>query len=305
MKKLFLLGLAITLFIACQNQPQRYFEASAEIETVKIGIKAYEAQDWDTWKSNFADTAKIYHNTNNGVSPADMMSGMKEMISNFSEYKFLNEEAEMEMIVDKDGDTWVNYWNTWGGKAKETGKTVSVPVHLTVQFINGKIVQEYAYYDTAGINAAIAEVQAYNEMPIEEKNILEALDKVVEGWNSHDISNLKSLSVENLVRTSNGAIQTKNINEYEDMMNMFVTGFSNFKVVLDQYDINGNKVYINWTCLGTHDGDFMGNAPTGKKIKTHGFSVWTMDENGKFKSEDAYFDNQVLFNQLGIAPPKE
>ena len=160
MKKLFLLGLTILLFVACQNQPQRYFEASPEIEIVKAGIKAYEAQDWDTWKANFADTAKIFHNANKGGSPDELMVGMKQMISNFSAYGFSKENAEIEMIIDKDGDTWVNYWNTWGGKAKVTDKKISVPVHLTLQFIDGKIVQEYAYYDTANIGAAIAEIEA-------------------------------------------------------------------------------------------------------------------------------------------------
>lgn len=160
MKKLFLLALAIIVFTACQNQPQRYFSESSEIETLKAGIKAYEAQDWDAWKANFADTAKIYHNTNKGASPDELMVGMKDMLSNFSDYKFLNEDAEIEMIIDDDGDTWVNYWNTWGGKAKVTEKKIAVPVHLTVQFIDGKIVQEYAYYDTASIGETIAEIES-------------------------------------------------------------------------------------------------------------------------------------------------
>lgn len=161
MKKLLLITFASIVFLACQEkQPQRYFSESPEIETVKAGIKAYEAQDWEAWKANFADTAKIYHNTNKAASPDELMSGMKDMLSNFSDYKFLNENAELEMIIDKDGDTWVNYWNTWGGKAKITDKMISVPVHLTVQFIDGKIVQEYAYYDTASISATIFEIEA-------------------------------------------------------------------------------------------------------------------------------------------------
>ena len=64
------------------------------------------------------------------------------------------------VIIDDDGDTWVNYWNTWGGKAKVTEKKIAVPVHLTVQFIDGKIVQEYAYYDTASIGETIAEIES-------------------------------------------------------------------------------------------------------------------------------------------------
>ncbi|MFL1013571.1 nuclear transport factor 2 family protein [Flavisericum labens] len=159
MKKIFLFGLAIVLFIACQNKPQRYFESSPEIETVKAGIKAYETQGWNAWKANFADTAKIFHNTNKGSSPDEMMEGMKQMLSNFSSYEFSKDGGVIEMVIDKDGKTWVNYWNNWRGKANVTDKELVVPVHLTLQFIDGKIVQEYAYYDTAGIAKTISEIE--------------------------------------------------------------------------------------------------------------------------------------------------
>ena len=63
MKKLLLFGLAVIMFTACQNKPQRYFADSAEINTLKEGINAYEAGNWDKWKSHFADTAKVYVNS--------------------------------------------------------------------------------------------------------------------------------------------------------------------------------------------------------------------------------------------------
>ncbi|XMO86313.1 nuclear transport factor 2 family protein [Algibacter sp. AS12] len=164
MKKLLLLGLALSLFVACQDKQQkRYFESSPEIETLKATIKAYEAQDWNAWKASYADTAKIYHNTNKAASTNEAMAGMKQTLSSFSDYKFLDNVAEVEMVIDKYGDTWVNYWNSWGAKAKVTDKTISIPIHLTVQFIDGKIVNEYAYYDTSSMRAAIAEVKATSE----------------------------------------------------------------------------------------------------------------------------------------------
>ena len=48
MRKLFLLGLAIVLFTACEQKEQRYFAESAETKTLKAGIAAYESGDWDT-----------------------------------------------------------------------------------------------------------------------------------------------------------------------------------------------------------------------------------------------------------------
>lgn len=160
MKKLFLFGLSIILFVACQNKPQRYFDESAEIETAKAGIKAYEAQNWDAWKANFADTAKIFHNTNKAATPDEMMAGMKQMLSNFSSYGFSKEGGIYEMVIDKDGKTWVNYWGNWGGKSVVIEKNLVIPVHLTLEFVDGKIVQEYAYYDTAGINETFAAIEA-------------------------------------------------------------------------------------------------------------------------------------------------
>ncbi|SER10641.1 hypothetical protein SAMN05421824_3034 [Hyunsoonleella jejuensis] len=300
MKKLLLLGLAILLFVACQNKPQRYFDASPEIDTVKAGIKAYEAGDWDSWKANFTDSTKIYHNTNSGNSPDEVMASMKQMLSFMETYGFSKEGVVTEMVVDKDGKTWVNYWGNWYAKTKVTGKKLSVPVHLTLQFIDGKVLNEFAYYDTAGINAAISEITS---MSADEKTKMDAVNKVVAGWNAHDIANLKSLSVSNLVRTTNGAPEIKNIDEYEGFMKTFITAFPDFTVYADNVDIAKDKIYINWTVTGTHNGDFMGNAATGKKVKTKGFSVWTLNNSGKFVSEDAYFDNLALFSQLGINPP--
>ena len=160
MKKLFLLALTVILFTACENKQQRYFDESPEIEILKAGIDAYEAQDWVTWKANFADTAKVYHNTKIGIAPNEQLESMRAMLSNFSSYGFSDEGEFSEMVLDKDNETWVNYWGNWTGKLSANNKELQIPVHLTAQFINGKIVQEYAYYDTAPIILAMQEIAA-------------------------------------------------------------------------------------------------------------------------------------------------
>ena len=66
MKNLFLIGLVIVIFTACEKPEQRYFAESAETKTLEAGIAAYESGDWDKWKSHFADTAKIYVNAYEG-----------------------------------------------------------------------------------------------------------------------------------------------------------------------------------------------------------------------------------------------
>jgi steroid delta-isomerase-like uncharacterized protein len=304
MKKLLLFVLTVVLITSCQKEKQRYFSESPEINAFKASISEYGNGDWKTWHTHFADTAKLYINSLKSISASDLESAQREMLSNFSSYGFQDKGTFAEMVLDSDDETWVNYWANWHGVLKENGKEIDVPVHITAQYVNGKVVEMYDYYDSNPITVALAEIEAVNNMALEDKAILESINKVVEGWNAHDISNLKSLSVEKLVRTTNGNLELKNITDYEGFMKTFVTAFPDFKVLATKLDIKGNKAYISWTVTGTHNGDFMGNAATGKKIKVNGFSIWTLNAAGKFISEDAYFDNQIMFNQLGITPPK-
>ena len=302
MKKLLLLGLALVLFTACQKQ--RYFSESPEIDSFKANISSYNNGDWEAWETRFADTAKLYVNSLKSMTAKDLENAQKELLSNFSSYGFQDKDSFVEMVIDSTDETWVNYWANWHGKLKANDKEIDVPVHITAQFVNGKIVEVYDYYDSGIVKTALDEIEKANNMPVVEKAMVDAMGKVVDGWNAHDISNLKSVSIEKLIRTANGTIIANNIDEYEKFMNTFVTAFPNFAVKVDKYDIKGNKAYVYWTVTGTNNGEFMGNAPTGKKIVTHGFSVWSMNEDGKFTREDAFHDQLNLYNQLGLSPPK-
>ncbi|WMI65019.1 nuclear transport factor 2 family protein [Aestuariibaculum sp. YM273] len=170
MKNLFLLLLALSVLTACNDKPQRYFETSQEIDILKSGIKAYETQDWTAWRANFADTAKIHHNTIKGLSPEDNIANLQSMVANFASYGFQDKGSFSEMVIDKDAETWVNYWGIWNGVVMASGEKVTVPVHLTARFIGDKIVEEYVYYDSAPISKALeaAEAMSDSEAPAEE-----------------------------------------------------------------------------------------------------------------------------------------
>lgn len=303
MKKHFLFACAIVLFTSCNQQEARYSQTSTEIDIFKSLIKDYNEKNYESLVNHYSDTSKTSFNKDRMAS-SDIPKYHEANDANYSSRGFTDEGQEYEMVVDDEGKTWVNFWGTWKCTLAANGKEIMMPVHLTARFIDGKIVEDYGYWDPTEVITNLQEIATYNAMSADEKAVVDAIDKVVEGWNAHDMSNLKSLSIDKLTRTANGTVIASNIDEYEAFMKTFVTGFSDFTVILDSYDIKGNKVYIDWTCTGTHNGDFMGNAPTGKKIKTHGFSVWSMNQDGKFTREDAYYDNLDLFNQLGITPPK-
>ena len=304
MKKLFILGLSVILFFNCEKPKQRYFSDSPEIETVKAGIAAYESQNWEAWKANLSDTAKFYPNTTKGISATEYLENTKAMVATLSSYGFDKNRTFMEMVIDKDNETWVNYWSVWKGTIAANNKELTIPVHLTMQFVNGKIVEEYGYWDMSGYMAAMQEIEAVNNMGVDDKALYTTIKKMVTIWNKNDQDAMKAITVPNLIRNANGARQASNQEEYAAMMTSFFTGFPDFKVILEDSKINGNKAIITWRCTGTNKGEFLGNPPTNKKINIQGMSVWTFNKDGKAIQEDAFFDNLTMYNQLGLTSPK-
>ena len=278
MKKLSLLVLTAILFIGCQQkETERYTQKSPEIDTVKKLIANYNNKTYDT--SMYADTSKTFYNTKeNPMSPGETM-----------EYHKQND---------------ANCWLDWKGTVAGNNQEVNIPIHLTYQFVDGKIVREVGHWDPTQVLLALQEIEKANNMSADEKAIQSSIDNITKAWNSNDKEMMASNMTSNFIRTENGTTIANNPKEYAGFMDVYHGAFPDFTVKIDKAVINGNKAYLNWTCTGKNTGNFMENDPTNKKIETHGFSVWTFDTDGKAAREDAFYDNLVVFNQLGITPPK-
>jgi predicted ester cyclase len=304
MKKLPLLVLASVLFIACNNNKVRYTQNSPEIDTFKKVIDDYDKHNWKNMVTYYADTAKILNNTtDNGVkSIAEEIARNKEDAKLFT-WKFTDSEYEM-VVTDKE-QTWVNFWGLWKGKLKSNNKTYEIPVHITARFVDGKIVRELGYWDASDIAKDFQKMEDDNKYLSEKDKIIQqSINNMINAWNTNSSSLLESNTVKNIVRTTNGIKQASNQKEYKTVINSFHSAFPDLKVTLDDTAIKGNKAYLNWTFTGTNKGEFNGNAATNKKVKLHGVGVVSFNADGKQTHDDAYFDNLVLFQQLGYSMPK-
>lgn len=150
MKKIILLGLATLLSLSSCNQEKRYTQQSPEIDTYKKAIDHYRKMDWEAYATHYADTAKIANNVliEKAINCAQSIEENKEQAKTFS---WSVEKEEYEMVKTDDGETWVNFWGTWKGTLKASGKVYVIPFHNTAQFIDGKIVEEYGYWDNSEI----------------------------------------------------------------------------------------------------------------------------------------------------------
>ncbi|WP_298535506.1 hypothetical protein [uncultured Algibacter sp.] len=163
MKHLFLFAFTAILFVACKEPPQqRYFSESTETEILKSGIEAYETANWDKWKSHFSDTAKIFVNSVKHTTVDKRAKALEAMAGAMSSYGFNHDKEYIEMVLDKENETWVYYWATHNNTFAKSNKKLSIPVHLAVQFVDGKIVEEHIYFNETEMNAefaALSEVQ--------------------------------------------------------------------------------------------------------------------------------------------------
>lgn len=80
------------------------------------------------------------------------------------------------------------------------------------------------------------------------------------------------------------------------------SGFPDFTLTVQDTVIEENRRVSRWTCTATHEGNFQGLAPTGKRVKIEGLT-WARTENGKIVEERVYFDRLGFYEQLGVATP--
>ncbi len=164
MKKLAICSLAIILMVACQEQkPERWTNNSPEIDVVKALLADYEAGNWDAWKGHYADTAKLYHNTTEPSGIDETLEALKGYLEPVSQYSFSDKDIYYEMIIDDKDEKWVNFWATWEGTVDALERDLKIPVHLTLQFVDGKIVEEHGFYNMVDYMIAMNDIAAMAE----------------------------------------------------------------------------------------------------------------------------------------------
>ena len=303
MKKLILLGLTALFFMACQNQTQRYFSESAEMDSFKTSITQYADGDWDGWSAHFSDTAKFFVNSNKAVNIDQFKEGQHGLLSNFSSYGFIDKGSFMEMVLDSDDETWVNYWATWRGKLKANDKEIDIPVHITSQYVDGKVVQLYNYWDSAPITAALGEIEKANNMSVEDKVIKNTVDSFIADFfnkQGSDSNIVNELLANDYVRYLNDVIVASNPDELQEGMKVFFTGFPDFHIkLLHRSPIFNNTQFVHWELTGTNTGEFAGSPATGKKVKVTGLSRIHLNGDGKIDEENVFYNELDFMNQLG------
>ena len=90
---------------------------------------------------------------------------------------------------------------------------------------------------------------------------------------------------------------------FKQYVTTLITAFPDLRLTIDDMVAEGDRVVMRLTARDTHNGDFMGIAPTGKKIAVQAMGIDRF-AGGKAVELWLSIDGAGILQQLGIVPPR-
>jgi len=124
---------------------------------------------------------------------------------------------------------------------------------------------------------------------------------IEEAWNKGNVDVLDQVYAPECVshEVSPGGVDTLGIEVQKEHLRGQRAALSDFQVTIEDVVCAGDKVAFRWVVAGTHTGDWMGIAPTGKPITWGGITICRF-ANGKIVEEWLAADMLTALMQLGV-----
>ena len=137
--------------------------------------------------------------------------------------------------------------------------------------------------------------------------IRRANDDTYAAWNAHDADAVAAVFAPDaeIVDIASGTV-TRGHDAIRDTADARFRGFPDFSLekvllVIDVTDDGRGANADRWIMRGTHAGEFMGLAPTGRAVEVQGATFSEFDADGLVVRDTHYLDLGALLRQLGLA----
>lgn len=81
----------------------------------------------------------------------------------------------------------------------------------------------------------------------------------------------------------------------------FHDGFPDLTATIEQTAVEGDTLWIHYRVRGTHTGELLGVAPTGKKVDVYGVDI-VKTRRGMAVEHWGIADNLAMLQQIGVVP---
>lgn len=137
-------------------------------QTVNDGIKMiadkfddYHKGNWKEWTEYYSDSAKVYYNTRTKSMTVSEAAKMHEnSVVPLSKYGFADNML-IEKVETKNDTLKLLFTGYWQATLKENGKSFETPSLVYYHIVDGKIVEEYGFWDNS------IYTNAYRELIVE------------------------------------------------------------------------------------------------------------------------------------------
>lgn len=131
-------------------------------------------------------------------------------------------------------------------------------------------------------------------MSLEENKVI--VRRLFEEFNKHNVALLDKLMAPDYF---DHALRSRSLEDYKQFISMWINGFPDFHVTIEDIIEEGAKVWVLVKFTGTHTGEFRGLAPTGKKCEVTVVHIYRIF-SGKVVEGWSVDDWMDCFQQLGV-----
>jgi steroid delta-isomerase-like uncharacterized protein len=136
------------------------------------------------------------------------------------------------------------------------------------------------------------------------RQMLDRAETALAAWNRGDADGVVADMAEDVIwRDIALGMPMQGREAMREAVHAYMTAFPDLRVEVSSFTVDGLRMVQEWTSTGTHTGQLMGLAPTGRWTKTYGAIVTTWDDDGCVIEGSVYWNPLVMFRQLGLEPP--
>ena len=133
-----------------------------------------------------------------------------------------------------------------------------------------------------------------------EQNKATARRFIEEVWNNQNLAAIDELYAPNAIEHRDLPPFDLDRESAKQYTAPLFSAFPDVHVTIEDMVAEGNTVVTRWTARGTHLGELMGIAPTGKTIAVMGISIGRHDANGQLLESWTSWDRLTMLHQLDV-----
>ena len=127
---------------------------------------------------------------------------------------------------------------------------------------------------------------------------------VIAAWNRGDADGLAAAVAEDVIwRDVALQMPMNGREEIRTRARAYLAAFPDLRVQETSSTVSGPRLAQELTITGTHRGELLGIAPTGRWTESYAAVVLTFDEDGMIIEGATYWNALAMLCQLGLAPP--